>query len=456
MKRQTKKQREKPKKAHTGLGADFWRRRTEAGITQEELARPGVVSVRTVRKVERNVPCSSRMRVGVLRGLNHLREQRGYASVEIVGMTGSESLVPVANSWLRFPDRQWLSRVHGPGALLRADNRVVPFHGQASLRELGALRDWCLGAPAQGIRVYRGAGGSGKTRLGVELCHQLTNELEPAWNAGFAEEELFDAQWASGPSGAWGGLRDLRRPLLIVVDYAGDVAKANMISKLLEHLATCPAPKVRLLFLERDDLWMDRLHVREPVREILLGPLLWCEGGESARELPPVASSPNERDASWRAAAKAFAAKLEMKNPGPPPVCLGPKRYGKVLVIHSQALLTVIGTKAETETAILRHLLAREREYWSRRLESQGLPLSLLPAVEQAVYQISLVKRVPDRQGALRRLAKVSLLEGQPPLVLEQMVTLLRECYPEGQSGIGPLQPDSLKEFLVRRCQGKE
>jgi len=186
----------------------------------------------------------------------------------------------------------------------------------------------------------------------------------------------------------------------------------------------------------------------------LLGQLLWYDGDNYARELPPVASSPNERDASWRAAAKAFAAKLEMKNPGPPSVALDSKRYREVLMIHSQALLTVTGTRAETKAAILRHLLAREREYRSRCLESQRLPMSLLPAVEQAVYQIGLVNGVSNRQAALRRLAKVRLLEGQPPLVLEQMVTMLRECYPEGQSGIGPLQPDSLKEFLVRRCQG--
>lgn len=442
---------ENPKNPNQTLGSALQQYRVEVGATQAELARVAKVGERTVRHVEGDGPCSKLILQKIILGLNQLRGEVALAPLTLTFLGAARAVGVVVNPWLRFPNRQWQSRVHGPGALLTADYRVVPFHGAASLRERDALRDWCQAKPVHGIRVYKGEGGVGKTRLAVELCHLLAEKVMPTWTTGFANAEDFERHLAGTSAGIWSGFTNLSGPVLIVVDYAGDPAKANMISKLLEKLSACPAPKVRLLFLERDDLWLDRLHARREVREVLLGPLLSHDPGSYAHELPAVGSTSKERQDSWRMAAKAFATALRVAKYTPPSVTLEEALYKNRLVIHSHALLTVIGTRAESRAAILRHLLAREQDYWARRLEAVGLPRTLLPAVEQAMYQISAVNGVADRQAALDLLARVPLLDGQPPLVIEALLTMLRECYPNGPTGIGPVQPDSLKEFLVRK-----
>ena len=49
------------------------------------------------------------------------------------------------------------------------------------------------------------------------------------------------------------------RPLLVVIDYAADPAKTGKILHLLRHLESCPASQIRILFLEREHLWLGRL-----------------------------------------------------------------------------------------------------------------------------------------------------------------------------------------------------
>src|ERR1039458_6500557 len=84
------------------------------------------------------------------------------------------------------------------------------------------------------------------------------------WSTGFGRLKGFPAERSP-----WEALPDLRKPLLVVVDYAGEARKTQMMTQLLGHLDACPAPKVRLLFLERDDRWLDRLHEDPAAREIL-------------------------------------------------------------------------------------------------------------------------------------------------------------------------------------------
>lgn len=421
----------------------FRRHRDEARINLEELVKLSGVSERSLRTIESGELVSWRIFGPALQGLNELRRRKGHRTVRLLDEGGKQSLRVVEPGWLVFPEREWLRAVHGPGALLTADFRVVPFHGARSENELNQLAAWCQTVDHFRIRIYKGEGGMGKTRLAVELCHRLA--LPPAyhWTTGFAELKRFPFD-----SSPWRSLPESRKPLLIVVDYAGEEAKTKMIAELILHWADCPAPKVRLLFLERDDHWLDRLHEHRAIRDLSGGPL-WPRTEEAAIALPPVAESSSERHESLRIAARAFAKKLDVRTPALPNLELNPGFYRSVLYLHMRAYLAVLGEEANSKSALLRQVFARERDYWKKRMEALGLPALLFPAVEGAVFKVAERNAVLDRQGALKLLAKAPFCRDQPKAVREQLFRVLRECYPQGATEIGPLQPDELRIFLV-------
>lgn len=428
------------------LGGLFRYFREEAGVTQDQLAEAAHVGVRTIRSIETDEKHSIRTRGKVLIGLNELRLRADKPPVVLGEDAGRTTLIVTKPSWLQFPQRKWLRSIHGPGALLTADYCVVPYHGTRSLDELERLVAWC-GHPDQiGVRIYKGEGGMGKTRLAIELCHRLAVLAHHSWNAGFADLARFPT--ASVP---WQSLPDLRKPLLIVVDYAGEEEKTRMVSELLLHAATCAAPKLRLLFLERDDFWLDRLHENRAAREILHGPLLSRSGNEEVHSLLPVAASSTERAESLRFAARAFGKQLDLRTPAIPELNLKAGFYRSVLFLHMHALLAVLGSEARSRDAILRQMLARERDYWKKRLVALGLARTLLPAMESAVFRISKQNGVATEKLGLELLRKIGLCRDQPESVLLQLLRALRECYPQGAGGIGSLQPDELKLFLMSR-----
>ncbi|MGD0109963.1 MAG: tetratricopeptide repeat protein, partial [Rhodopila sp.] len=129
--------------------------------------------------------------------------------------------------------------------LLMADSRGTDLVGRDA--DLAALRTW-LDAPRRlpAVRCLTGRAGSGKTRLGIELCEGAEAS---GWTAGFAThaklQHFHDAK--SLDAWLWG------KPTLIVVDYAA--ASTRILRAWLEALARrrpIPGePPLRLLLLER-------------------------------------------------------------------------------------------------------------------------------------------------------------------------------------------------------------
>jgi DNA-binding XRE family transcriptional regulator len=343
--------------ARLSVGALFKIHRKEAGITQLALAERAGVDERTIRLLEGDGHCSARMQQDILTALNALREPR-YSALRLLTYQATPTLEIAPWGWLEMPSKHWVSHYHGPGALLTANYGVVPFHGTTSHEELAKLIAWCHEPRRLGIRIYKGPGGMGKTRLALELCRALRDvKTGTIWSTGFGRLKGFPAERSP-----WEALPDLRKPLLVVVDYAGEARKTQMMTQLLGHLDACPAPKVRLLFLERDDRWLDRLHEDPAAREILLGPLLSKAGEAYAHKVAPVAVTATERNESFNKAATAFKTKLEAKALAQSLVSLSGELYNRVLFLHMQALLTVLGSSVQRSDAILRHLLAREHE----------------------------------------------------------------------------------------------
>ena len=126
----------------------------------------------------------------------------------------------------------------GPLQLLRADYAIVPFQPRD---ELTVLRHWCGQAASgrhTGLAVIDGTGGSGKTRLALELAQRLADQ---GWYAGLLLHSIEGSSWSQ--SVEW--LATVVSPLLVIVDYAD--ARAQDTQTLMRALSARAGPAVVVL-----------------------------------------------------------------------------------------------------------------------------------------------------------------------------------------------------------------
>ncbi|WP_235980493.1 trypsin-like peptidase domain-containing protein, partial [Streptomyces albidus (ex Kaewkla and Franco 2022)] len=149
--------------------------------------------------------------------------------------------------------------------LLSPRSEVVDFVGLDS--EVTTLTDWCSTPRSVDVAVVHGAGGVGKTRLGVELARRLSErrpeaEYHPdgpdvSWTAGF----LSEIQPQHAPP--YGMFRFLTRPALIVIDHAE--FRLEQVEQLLNAVSEHQAHgrRIRVLLLAHSTgSWWERLQVR--------------------------------------------------------------------------------------------------------------------------------------------------------------------------------------------------
>ena len=162
------------------------------------------------------------------------------------------ALPPPPVDCLELPQPLWNAAWgHPDSQLLRAEEGCVPFQGRESL--LTELLDW-VDAPDGfpiALRLHTGAGGSGKTRLMLELCQRM----DASWCKGFLVSNLKIDQLKKHFS----ELLARHSKLLVVVDYAEtrrnevaalvEMAQASILKNTGQHL--------RLVLLARDagDWW---------------------------------------------------------------------------------------------------------------------------------------------------------------------------------------------------------
>lgn len=207
--------------------------------------------------------------------------------------------------------------------LVRPEYGVVPFHGRA--KELEQLRDWCRGESGLEIALLRGPGGTGKTRLAAELCRQVQTE---GWLAGFLEADL--------PAERIAVLAEVTASLLVVVDEAH--AYLDQIAKLITQLACArSATPLRVLLPSRQagEWWESAPPLRlrgDPDAELAYGTATIPE------PLNPVDDSVTARDEAFRAAADAFAGRMERSVEGILIPDLGQQLFEQILFVHLAAL----------------------------------------------------------------------------------------------------------------------
>jgi hypothetical protein len=340
----------------------------------------------------------------------------------------------VRESPLRLPSPEWRPDRSPPGALLRADYGVVPFHFRQP--EIGDLEGWCRSGDQLGIRLYTGAGGMGKTRLALELCRRLRDD---GWQAGLVDHERPAEE-------TWRDLVEIGGPRLLIVDYA-ETRRPLLIPLLREIDKTDDEAPIRVLLLARAALdWWEQLKTEgEGVGELLSGPATrW-------HTLQPLAFSVDDRAESYRIAAAAFAEQLEKELSDEPPEDLEAEHYKRALLLHMSALAATEGVDVKGEDGILDFVLNRERRFWKTHAVERELPKEVTTGIGRAMAAITLGGGVDGEEQAVLAMRGLKFFHDEKESVLTGVARLLRETYPGENRWIDPVMPDLLGEHLIMR-----
>lgn len=128
--------------------------------------------------------------------------------------------------------------------LLYAEARAIPLFGRTEI--LNGLAAWANTPAKISIRAVIGASGSGKSRLAMELCDQLS---AAGWKTGFVTAYELDRVLAQEGFATW----PCDQPTLMVLDYVASMAPSLRIwlPNLAGITATGEGP-LRIFLLERD------------------------------------------------------------------------------------------------------------------------------------------------------------------------------------------------------------
>jgi AAA ATPase domain len=231
-------------------------------------------------------------------------------------------------------DAEGLPRKYGPAHLLEPGLGVVPFTGRSN--ELEALEAWCSVAEGELVRLVTGGGGTGKTRLALQLCRRMAAQ---GWRwvlvGEGAEAHVIQRERSVAP----------RMPLLVVVDYA----EARIgLEKLLEA-AIRDAWGVRVLLLARHagDWWQRLGAAGGEVRGVVAqaGQALMPLAGELDSDLPAAEVV--------QQAVPAFAGRLGVPSPVAVQVVVSAKASLRVLDLHAAALVAVIQSMEQPGRPVL-------------------------------------------------------------------------------------------------------
>ena len=322
-----------------------------------------------------------------------------------------------------------------PSALLLSHHCVVGFDRDLRNRELERLAKWLDDPEPQSVALVTGPGGSGKTRLLIELCRERRRQ---GWRAGF-----FPASQPLSPD-AMDRLLSGSDPVLVVVDYAARrPGLTEELGELLSRHAEDSGPRLRVLLADRaeGDWWPELSSVLlEHGRPVL----------ETSVHLSPVSAEGDTRRRLFENAVEAFTTKVERAAPVGARVELEDRRFERPLFIHAAALLTVLGEKVRPET-ILDALLRREAGGWLPQGENDSSRRRVLQRrARRAVAALTLTGGASNGTAAINRI-KAAMDEADVPRAeLEELCDRLRQVYPaQGSTGIGPLEPGLLGQHLV-------
>ena len=366
--------------------------------------------------------------------------------------------------------------------LLSAKSTPVPFLDRAEA--LTRLETWARSKEPLAIHVLGGDGGSGKTRLGVELCRRLTtpnthHRGAEVWQAGFLQN-IKQSDNASSSDDA--------SSLLLVIDYAEgrpDTVK-EVINIALRAAEEPERRRVRIVFLVRrpaplsatrqsSNKWLDALRPQESQNEGLNRLL----DEASTIVLNNEELSGKERDDLFEAAYKSFT-----EPPGSPSsndiiAHLDNPMYSQPLLVTVDAFLNARPlpnsrngcSPGELFEEVLRHEERYWAEHWPSSLavntdQDQQRRAGATPADAQDEKRKSLNRELARQAVAAATLTDIQdeedaisllqLLPTNPGENIKDLAKWLRDCYPPHMNGNGHsalwcehLEPDRIGEHLV-------
>lgn len=374
--------------------------------------------------------------------------------------------------------------------LLSAKSTPVPFLDRA--KALNRLETWAQSDERFAIHVLGGDGGSGKTRLGVELCRRLTSPNThrrgaEVWKAGFLQNIERSDNTSSN---------DDVSSLLLVVDYAE--ARPETVTEAINvALRAADDPdrrRVRIVFLVRrpsplpvtrrsSNEWVDALRPQnsyieddQNAKNDGINSLL---DGTPTIVLNEKTLSDRERKELFESAYKSFT-----EPPGSSPSSdmldqLNDPMYSQPLLVTVDAFLNARPQSRTQQSCspseLFEEVLCHEEHYWKKhwpsslttntsqdqQAEGTTTPTDTqtkkikslnLKLARQAVATAMLTD-IQDEEDAISLLQLLPAIPGNDSKDLAQW---LRDCYPPHMNSNGHsaswcehLQPDRIGEHLV-------
>ncbi|MEE4421881.1 tetratricopeptide repeat protein [Streptomyces bugieae] len=367
-----------------------------------------------------------------------------------------------------------------PADLLRPEQAVVSFMGREDL--LKDLTRWCQPTPNQaqpdapagaaaGIwswgespvqaRLLTGAGGAGKTRLAAELALRMTGQ---GWTA---------IRLTTDTRTPLDSLSQVRRPLLVVVDYAETrTPQLHALLEAVDHDQTTGPVRVLALARAAGDWWTRAS--AQPHSQAL--------AAATVTPVPALHHTLHDRATAYRQALRDFSTRLRRVSPGtdwaallpaliapgalPAPALTG-SEFDTPLTVQMAALLalldaTGIPQPTGSQAASLEgRLLGHEQKYWDETANSPERGLTgERSGSETRALAVALACLAPatDRDHARMLLALLpGLADDGATAVRGALATWLADLYPSQAGSVwGSLQPDRIAEYHLGTQIGRE
>ena len=329
--------------------------------------------------------------------------------------------------------------------MMRASSSPVPFEDRS--RILKGLVSWAHRTDRFLVQIIGGAGGTGKTRLGIELCRQLSTTSEeetPGWKTGFLKNKASD--------GAIKSLTSLSEARLVVVDYAESRREqvATLLRACISSDSTAPIRIVLLVRKPRSYIADDRgaaawVNAVRPDNDEAIDQLL----DEAENTVLLLDRSPlklKDRESLFRQATNVFAVS-QLDHGIDSKIDLSGDLYEQPLMIIIAAYLHEVGGERNltTETEMFESILHHEAKYWQHSAQEQRLKLT-----DDELAELVAVATLTGVAGTNEATRVLALIPNNSPREAERSREWLTKLYQHDSSVFwGPLEPDRLGEHLV-------
>ncbi|MCL2788039.1 MAG: tetratricopeptide repeat protein [Micrococcales bacterium] len=322
---------------------------------------------------------------------------------------------------------------------LVADRDPVRYDFRYTTIPATSVTNWLEDDGGPRLRLIWGVGGSGKTRLALQVNKSLPGGrwvvAQPREGADLARavEDLVTASAGN------------KKNALLIVDYAE--SRPGLV-EAAKDLAARLGTRCRILLLAREPgPWWD---------EVLSTTRLGSTRHDAEWEIKPNDNLGREeiRDIV-EAVAREYAVALKVDLEGKPPRIEFGDRKPRPLELHMSALVHVINAADPRKAPpplevrdVLTHLAWHEKSQWIRReaalRDLHGGEYLELARIGQAIAAVNLLR--PTTLAEAKTLIERALVKGTD--VAPQMADLLASLYSGGDT-IAPIQPDLFAEHLV-------